>query len=67
MDLTESIKEVIEEPLKAMRYQEIGLLLLNGSNVDTIEISFMMMRNTRNLFKITKKRKKTLKKDCMNL
>lgn len=42
-------------------------VVLNGSNVDTIEISFMMMRNTRNLFKITKKRKKTLKKDCMNL
>lgn len=26
MDLTESIKEVIEEPLKAMRYQEIGIV-----------------------------------------
>lgn len=27
MDLTESIKEVIEEPLKAMRYQEIGIVV----------------------------------------
>lgn len=27
MDLTESIKEVIEESLKAMRYQEIGIVV----------------------------------------
>lgn len=27
MDLTESVKEVIEEPLKAMRYQEIGIVV----------------------------------------
>lgn len=67
MDLTESIKEVIEEPLKAMRYQEIGIVvaerLKRRHNRDIIHDDAQYKKFIQN----HKKEKKTLKKDCMNL